>query len=113
MLYYTRTHPAAAAYIAANVTPSILAAQVLPPGFEDSRARVMVAIPHGTMLTRWYFDCQPPQGTPGMIDLMHMNATDYERDSTLAPGPNATVASVDLCIAESRLPPPEFYLVRH
>ena len=120
MLYYTHAHPIVVAWVARYATPELVAAQVVPEGFENSEAVVAVAIPQGPLLTRFYYDCQPLPSSGqssvvaggGPVRLMHMNAADYESGARTYPLSDATVALVEQRICEVALPPPELYLVR-
>ena len=112
MKYYTYKHPTVAAWVATYATPEMVASQVVPEGFANSQAVVAIAVPQGTLLSRFYYDCQPPPETPGFVTLMHMNAGDYEAGAKMGPVSGATATSFDECIAEFDLPPPEIYLVR-
>ena len=110
MLYYTDAHPAVAAWVATNATPEVLAAQVVPADFANSQAFVALGVPSGTLLARYYFDCRPPDGTPGIVQLMEVNAADYEKDSQ--PFSGATAGMFEDCVFKGVLPPPELYLIR-
>ena len=116
MLYYTHAHPAVVAWVARYATPELVAAQIVPEGFENTEALVAVAIPQGSLLARFYYDRQPPlvsgQSGPWPVRLMHMNTADYERGAQTEPVSDATSALVEQRIHEIALPPPEFYLVR-
>ena len=81
MRYYTTAHPDVAAWIAAHATPEQLAAQSVPREFANSRAVVAVGVPSGTTAARLYVDCRPPDETPGLLQLMEVNARDYDRDA--------------------------------
>ena len=85
---------------------------MVPEGFENSQALVAIAIPQGALLSRFYYDCQPPPEASGLVRLMHMNAGDYETGARGEPASGATEALVEQRIAEIALPPPELYLVR-
>ena len=110
--YYTYKHPTVAAWVATYATPEMVASQVVQEGFANSQADVAIAVPQGTLLSRFYYDCQPPPETPGFVTLMHVNAGDYEAGAKMGPVSGATATSFDECIAEFDLPPPEIYLVR-
>ena len=103
MRYYTAAHPDVAAQMA---TPERLAAQSVPREFADSQAVVTVGVPSGTMAARLYVDCRPPDETPGLLQLMEVNAHDYDRDTQTG----ATAKLFEDRICKGALPPPEVYI---
>ena len=103
MRYYTAAHPDVAAQMA---TPERLAAQSVPREFADSQAVVTVGVPSGTMAARLYVDCRPPDETPGLLQLMEVNARDYDRGAQTG----ATAKLFEDRICKGALPPPELYI---
>ena len=103
MRYYTAAHPDVAAQMA---TPERLAAQSVPREFADSQAVVTVGVPSGTMAARLYVDCRPPDETPGLLQLLEVNARDYDRGAQTG----ATAKLFEDRICKGALPPPELYI---
>ena len=82
--YYTKHHPAVASWAATHFTPDVIErtkAQhpraLAGTPIDNLRAIIVLPIPQGTLLTRWYMDLQPVGGDH--VHIYQMNSNTYER----------------------------------